>query len=34
MISGGIKVNYFAQIRFILEAKFGGNPLNGDNKNI
>ena len=31
---GGIKINYFAQICYMLEAKFGGNPLNSDNKNI
>ena len=30
----GIKVNYFAQICYISEAKFGGNPLNSHNKNI
>ena len=27
MISGGIEVNYFAQIRLLLEAKFEDNPL-------
>ena len=30
----GIKVNYFAQICYMSEAKFGGNPLNSHNKNI
>ena len=29
MISVGIKVNYFAQIGFIMEAIFGNNPLHG-----
>ena len=27
MISGGLKVNYFAQICLIVEVKFGNNPL-------
>ena len=27
MISGGIEVNQFAEIRLILEVKFGDNPL-------
>ena len=27
MISRGLKVNEFAQIRLIVEAKFGDNPL-------
>lgn len=27
MISGGIKVTYFAQIRLVFEMKFGDDPL-------
>ena len=29
MISVGTKVNYFAQIGFIMEAIFGSHPLHG-----
>ena len=27
MISGGVNVNWFAQIRFVIKANFGDNPL-------
>ena len=29
MISGGIEINQFTQIRLIIEAKFGDDPLTG-----